>query len=167
MIKASTNLNFKQHQRHHSYSNPQFIHHNNSNQSKHHKRSFSHNSNNLEVLKNGSSINLYSDSQKSLNSLNSKLFNNHHQSLSSLDFKGEKINFKLTADSLLESLNSCLEIMQQKEEFYAKRSEQELERKKKLEELKLLTANDSIVNNKNLIECGPGNFQNFFYFESY
>lgn len=160
--QLTNNLNFKQHQRHHSYSNPQFIHHNSQNKSKHHKRSFSHNGNNLEVLKHdSSSINLYSDSKNSLNSLNSKII---QSSLSSLDFKGEAINFKATTDSLLESLNCCLEIMHQKEEeFYAKKLEQDLERKKKLEEMKQLangTTNSSVmVNAQNVFNCGPDYFE--------
>ena len=155
--QLTNNLNFKQHQRHHSYSNPQFIHHNS--QSKHHKRSFSHNSNNLEVLKHGSSINFqYSDSKSSLSS---KLI---QSSLSSLDFKGEAINFRATTDSLLESLNCCLEIMQQKEEeFYAKKLEQDLERKKKLDEMRqqLSTTANGTTNTQQttVFNCGPDYFE--------
>lgn len=158
--QLSNNLNFKQHQRHHSYSNPQFIHSpNNPAGRQHHKRSFSHNSNNLEVLKRGSSINLFSESKDSLNSLTSKVI---QSSLSSLDFKGEAINFRATTDSLLESLNAALEIMQQKEELYAKKLDQDLERKKKFEEMRqqlnCLTAN-SQANGQNVFNGGPDYFE--------
>lgn len=152
--------NFKQHQRHHSYSNPQFVLHQ-TNQIKHHKRSFSHNSNNFELgLKPCSSINSFTESQKSLNSLNSKL---NQSSLLSLDFKGEAINFKATTDSLFDSLNAALEIMQQKEDFFARKFEQDLDRKKKLEEMRqqlnTVQQTNGGTNHPTVFDCGPDYFE--------
>jgi len=162
MIKSSCSNQFTSpsinshpsHQRHHSYSNPQFIHQ--SSQSKHHKRSFSHNSNNLEILKPGSSINSFSESQKSLTSLNSKL---NQSSLSSLDFKGEAINFKATTDSLLDTLNVVLEIMQQKEDLLTKKFEQDLDRKKKLDEIRQQLNSAQANQPLNAFDCGPDYFE--------
>lgn len=147
---------FRQHQRHHSYSNPQFIHHQGS-QNKQHKRSFSHNSNNLEILKHCSSINSFTESQKSFTSLNFKL---NQSSLSSLDFRGEAINFKATTDSLLETLSAVLEIMQHKEDLYAKKFEQDLDRKRRLDEMRQqLNSQTNGNNHPTVFDCGPDYFE--------
>ena len=120
------NIQLKNHQRHHSYSNIQFSHHNN--YSKQHKRSSSHNSSNLEYLKHASSGSLLSAANSTNNLVKSA-------SPRSLDFKGEAITFKATTASILDALGNCLDLMQQKEENFTKKLDLEIEKRRKLEEL--------------------------------
>lgn len=52
----------------------------------------------------------------------------------SLDFKGEAFTFKATTTGILHDLSLCIELMQQREEFWKKKLDKEVERRKKVEE---------------------------------
>ncbi len=52
----------------------------------------------------------------------------------SLDFKGEAFTFKSTTSGVLYNLSHCIELMQQREEFWEKKLIYEVEKRKKLEE---------------------------------
>jgi len=52
----------------------------------------------------------------------------------SLDFKGEAFTFKATTTGILHDLSHCIELMQQREEFWKKKLDKEVEKRKKVEE---------------------------------
>jgi len=52
----------------------------------------------------------------------------------SLDFKGEAFTFKATTTGILHDLSLCIELMQQREEFWKKKLDKEVEKRKKIEE---------------------------------
>lgn len=122
------NIHLKSHQRHHSYSNIQLSH--GSTVNKQHKRSSSHTSSNIEFLKHAAS-----GASLCGGSSTSNLVRSAQASARSLDFKGESITFKATTASILEALNNCLDLMQQKEDKFNKQLEAEVEKRRKLEEL--------------------------------
>jgi len=66
------------------------------------------------------------------------------EKLTSLDFKGEAITFKATTAGILATLSHCMDLMQQREENWKRKLENEIEKRRKLEEiLKAQSATDS------------------------
>lgn len=55
-------------------------------------------------------------------------------SLKTLDFKGEAITFRETTAGVLETLNTCLDLIAQKEECVKKKLDCEIEKRRKIEE---------------------------------
>jgi len=60
----------------------------------------------------------------------------------SLDFKGEAFTFKATTTGILHDLSLCIELMQQREEFWKKKLDKETEKRKKIEESYRALKND-------------------------
>jgi collagen type IV alpha-3-binding protein len=59
---------------------------------------------------------------------------NAESGLNTLDFKGEAITFRETTAGVIETLNSCLDIIVQKEESVKKKLDCEIEKRRKVEE---------------------------------
>ncbi len=69
-----------------------------------------------------------------------------------MDFKGEAYTFKATTVGILHNLSHCIEIMQQREEYWKKKFDREKDKRKKLEE-KLRLVSDEKKNK--IIIAGP------------
>jgi len=67
-----------------------------------------------------------------MNSANKAVIEDHGHM--SLDFKGEAFTFKATTTGILHDLSLCIELMQQREEFWKKKLDKEMEKRKKVEE---------------------------------
>lgn len=52
-----------------------------------------------------------------------------------VDFKGEAITFKTTTAAVIDTLEHCAELVTQREDFWRKRLEKEVERRKRAEAL--------------------------------
>ncbi|XP_055324849.1 ceramide transfer protein isoform X1 [Sitodiplosis mosellana] len=55
--------------------------------------------------------------------------------LNSIDLKGESLTFRATSQTILATLNQCLDIINQREEYLKKKMETEIERRRQSEEL--------------------------------
>jgi collagen type IV alpha-3-binding protein len=73
--------------------------------------------------------------------------------LKTLDFKGEAITFRETTAGVLTTLNHCLEIIVQKEETFKRKLDNEIEKRRKVEE-ELKTCQDKMVKMK-MTSSGP------------
>lgn len=51
------------------------------------------------------------------------------------DLKGEFITFRATTQGILAALNQCMEIINQREDYWSKKIESEIERRRKSEDL--------------------------------
>lgn len=71
-------------------------------------------------------------SDKLVKDLNKATIEDH--AAMALDFKGEAFTFKATTTGILHDLAHCIELMQQREEFWKKKLEKEVEKRKKVEE---------------------------------
>lgn len=69
---------------------------------------------------------------KMVKNLNKAIIEDH--GAMSLDFKGEAFTFKATTTGILHDMSLCIELMQQREEFWKKKFDKEVEKRKKLEE---------------------------------
>lgn len=87
-------------------------------------------------------------------SSNDNKLNEIHGAMS-LDFKGEAFTFKSTTSGVLYNMSHCIELMQQREEFWEKKLAHEVEKRKKLEDqVRELSANGTKKGNA-IIVTGP------------
>ncbi len=72
------------------------------------------------------------DAEKLIKDLSKATVEDH--AAMAIDFKGEAFTFKATTTGIMHDLAHCIELMQQREEFWKKKVDKEIEKRKRLED---------------------------------